>query len=792
MTQRTACLVVVLAIGGSRVHADAPTVSYIFPAGGQRGTTVSVRVGGHYLHGDCRWQMTGDGVEASELLQRAATMTWFDGPVIPLPDSQRKEDYPWEHLGGVKIDSATPCGVRRWRVWTSQGVTPSRKFIVGDLPEVIEEEIDGVPVPTHVDVPVTINGRIFPREDVDVWAFDAKAGTSYVCQVVAERIGSPLDSRLEIHDPHGRPVAENVDRHGRDSYLRFQAAETGRYEVHIHDVNFDGLQHFVYRLTITDRPRIEHIFPLGGQRGTSLSLSPIGQSLPRAPLTLTIPPDAPRRWRPRFDVGPFRTNRVPLEVSEVVEQLEVEPNGKNEDARPFQLPTVLNGRIMEPGDVDVWRFDAAQGDQVDFEVRAARLGSPLDAEIAVYEASGGEVGSNDDLGKGVADSRLRVTLPSTGVYYLVVRDRFRQRGGPAYAYRIEARAAVDEPPGFAVDLPTDGLTLTRGGETKQKFTVARQGGFAGPIELRFEGLPTGVKVSGNIIGAKKNDAQVVFAVDPQTAVAVHAVQVVAVATIDEQEVVRPVVQAADSPDDLAMESLLVAIAMPTPFKVVGTFETRYADRGSTFTRRYRLERGGYSGPLQVRLAERQVRHLQGVTGETVEVPAGVDEFDYRIKLPSWMEIGRTSRTCVMAVAEVEDESGQPHTVSYTSHAQNDQIIILVDPGQLDLRVARPSLVARPGHRVDLQVDIARGKDLGGDVRLELVVPGHMRGMTAQPVLVPADQQRGTLTIEFAADEVGPLNQPLVIRATAQRGGQPYTACRTVKIVPQRKTASGAE
>ena len=81
--------------------------------------------------------------------------------------------------------------------------------------------------------------------------------------------------------------------------------------------------------------------------------------------------------------------------------------------------------------------------------------------------------------------------------------------------------------------------------------------------------------------------------------------------------------------------------MPTPFKVKGTFELRYAPRGSVQQRRFRLERGGYNGPLEVRLADRQMRHLQGVTGATIAVPAGVDEFDFSITLPPWMELGCT-------------------------------------------------------------------------------------------------------------------------------------------------------
>ena len=47
--------------------------------------------------------------------------------------------------------------------------------MVGDLPEVIEKEIDGDSIPQTIKLPVTANGRIFPRENVDLWEFDAEA-----------------------------------------------------------------------------------------------------------------------------------------------------------------------------------------------------------------------------------------------------------------------------------------------------------------------------------------------------------------------------------------------------------------------------------------------------------------------------------------------------------------------------------------------------------------------------------------------------------------------------------------
>src|SRR5262245_14492655 len=213
-TRFSAVVAAVLLTGGTG-YANAPVASYIFPAGGQRGTAVNVRVGGLFLHQRCGCEMLGPGVEASPQLQRTRTL-WLEGPLLPLPDSQQAEDYPKDMAGQVQIAPDAALGVRHWRVWTSQGATSALKFMVGGLPEIVEDETDGDPGTVAVRLPVTINARIFPREDVDLWSFSARKGQSITCEVHAARLGSPLDSRVEVLDPQGRPVAENDDAYGAD------------------------------------------------------------------------------------------------------------------------------------------------------------------------------------------------------------------------------------------------------------------------------------------------------------------------------------------------------------------------------------------------------------------------------------------------------------------------------------------------------------------------------------------------------------------------------------------------
>jgi hypothetical protein len=88
------------------------------------------------------------------------------------------------------------------------------KVAVGKYPEVAEEERGtGADSAMSLNVPVTVNGRVsgFSKDhapDEDHFQFAAKKGTHYVIEVEARRLGSPLDSVVEILDNKGNPVPQ--------------------------------------------------------------------------------------------------------------------------------------------------------------------------------------------------------------------------------------------------------------------------------------------------------------------------------------------------------------------------------------------------------------------------------------------------------------------------------------------------------------------------------------------------------------------------------------------------------
>src|SRR5206468_1854263 len=80
------------------------------------------------------------------------------------------------------------------------------KLAVGNEPEITETEPNNSPAEAQaVTVPVTINGHVYNGKktgaaDEDYFRFRAKKGQRLMVEVAAARLGSPLDSVVEVLD----------------------------------------------------------------------------------------------------------------------------------------------------------------------------------------------------------------------------------------------------------------------------------------------------------------------------------------------------------------------------------------------------------------------------------------------------------------------------------------------------------------------------------------------------------------------------------------------------------------
>ena len=71
-------------------------------------------------------------------------------------------------------------------------------------------------------VPGTANGRIAEPGATQTWRFAAKKGQRLILEVDARRLGSPLDSTIEILDAEGQPVPRATLRCLAKTYVTFR------------------------------------------------------------------------------------------------------------------------------------------------------------------------------------------------------------------------------------------------------------------------------------------------------------------------------------------------------------------------------------------------------------------------------------------------------------------------------------------------------------------------------------------------------------------------------------------
>ena len=776
------CSLVLLA--GS-AQADPPVASYLFPAGGQRGSSVKVLAGGLCLTKSCNFEIVGDGVSAPRIV-KSINSPVFEGPLLQLPESQRQEDYPHAMAVDVAIDKDALIGPRRVRLWTSQGVTLPLPFVVGDLPEVVEEERQGRPIPVLVNPPVTINGRIHPRENVDVWMVRLTQGQTLTCAVAANSIGSPLEARLEVRDAHGRKLIESRDDLKIDPKLRFTAREDGVYAISISDDRNDGGPAFVYRLTLTTGPVIDGIFPLGGKRGETTRFQLRGSQVPDQPIAIAIPADAGASFRYQWRHGNESTNPVAIDVDDLPEATESVEENDPIRANYLPIPGIANGRIKQPGEIDTWNFSARNGDQLEIELRAYRLGSPLLGVLTIRDATK-RILAQAEAGP-TGDPTLRFTAPANGIYSITVEDRFRSRGGDDFTYRLRITRPA---PDFELQLGLPSLTIPRGQTVSIKVTANRRGNLNGPIYLRFDGLPAGVTtVKEPIIPAGQSSVDVSLKADTTAKIESFKLHVSGIAyqpMLLFTTLPIPVTRRAvfKTNDNETLDHVRVAVALPTPFKIVGDYVLQLVPRGTVYSRRYRIERNGFAGPIEISLADRQARHLQGVTGRTIVVPGDKSEFEYAIQLPPWMDTGRTCRVCVMGTAMLKDALGNEHTITYSSREQNDQIIAVVEPERLNLQLDRQTIRVEPGSETEVPIQLGRAASLQESAVIDVEMPGHFKGVQAERLLLAGGVKQGRVRLRFSSEARGPFNAPLTIRATVMDKGLPVTAETTLELVPTR-------
>lgn len=496
----------------------------------------------------------------------------------------------------VTIDSKAPTGNRELRLVTNTGLTNPMVFQVGVLPEIRELEPNdsgATPAPTILPalsnlpkeeplaLPVLLNGQILPG-DADEFRFRARQGQNLVIETqarslipyLADAVPGWFQAALSLYDANGKEVAFADDyRFNPDPVLFYRIPADGEHVLQIHDAIYRGREDFVYRISVSEQPFITQMFPLGGRAGVESVATIGGWNLPTTRVPLDTKPGDIGTRTAAYRQGNRLSNSVLYAVDTLPECSETEPNDTIRDAQRIELPTMINGRIDPPGDLDRFRFAAVAGEKVVAEAHARRLHSPLDSLLRLTDASGNVVGWNDDyviedeyLYKDTAgllthhaDSYLTAELPNDGEYYVELSDS-QHHGGEAYAYRL--RISVPQPD-FALRVVPSSLRVGAGGIVPLRVYALRKDGFDGEIEVVLKGAPAGFHLSGGRIPAGRDQVRMTLTAPPKAAGQATALQLEGRARISAHTISRLAI-----PADDVMQAFLYRHLVPAQELVV--------------------------------------------------------------------------------------------------------------------------------------------------------------------------------------------------------------------------------
>lgn len=387
----------------------------------------------------------------------------------------------------ITLAADAPRGLVGMRIAGLGGVSNLRLLAVDDLPTVPDKGSNNLESAVVLQLPAAVDGHI-DGESGRFFKFTAASRQRISFDVLARRLGSPLDAALHVLDTSGREVAylDDTETTGSDPRGSITLPVAGDYFVELRDVRYKGGVDYAYHLRIGDF------------------------DLPPLPYPLLAP--------------------VPGNTSP--ETAEQEPNNTLEAPNVAILPGAVNGRFDALGDRDFFQFEGKQGQRLRFVGQTRSFGSAADLLMRLYKADGGQIAEAED--SGAEEGVLDITLPADGIYKLCVEE-LNRRSGPDFVYRINVQPYS---PGFALVVENDKYDTAQGAPLKIKVTVRRRD-YNGPVTLSVEGID-GLTVADNVLAEGAGETQ--LTVTPPAACApgsIKHLRIIGAAKIGETEVRVP-------------------------------------------------------------------------------------------------------------------------------------------------------------------------------------------------------------------------------------------------------------
>ncbi len=415
-----------------------------------------------------------------------------------------------------------------------------RTLMVGEFPEVVGKA--GGQLPT----PGTGNGVLAEPGAAHVWRFSAKKGQRLIVEVNARRLGSPLDSAIDILDGKGQPIPRATLRSLARTHVTFRDHDSVTAGIRLDNWNELAMNDYLYvggeLLRIKALPLNPdadcNFFSAGGQRVGYLDTTPTHHANGSPMYKVALHPPGTKFPPNGFPVvtlyyrnddggpGYGRDSRLFFDppADGDYQVLVTDSRGQGGPAYAYRL-TVRPPRpgfnvSVNPSKPAVWL-----GGAVPVTVNAERLDG-FDGEIKVrldkvpagFVAPATAIGVDENSTTFAlwADAAAKATPPLKLVAEAVI-------DGQKVVKTVAVGPVTTKAAGDLVTVTLeDVVTLRPGGEAKVRVRIERRNGFTGRVPLDVRGLPHGVRVldiglNGILITERETTRTVVLYAEPWVA-----------------------------------------------------------------------------------------------------------------------------------------------------------------------------------------------------------------------------------------------------------------------------------
>lgn len=535
----------------------------------------------------------------TNLLEATAVWTSFPAKVTIAPGQKDAAKL----TAKVEVGADVGPGLHFLRVATNSGVSNVRPICVDDLPEVAETDKNRAKAtPQVIPVPCVVAGKIEP-EAADFFKFPVQPGKPITVEVLARRIGSPLDPVVILYDGNGKELggvyADDTPGLQSDARLTFTPKQPGEIIVEVRDTTYRGGADFAYRLRVGNFPGATTAYPLFVQRGQKAEINFTGPNIDGVkPVTVTASTDptveviavAPKRAE-----GPAGWP-VPVRLSNMPELVEQEPNNEPAKATVIPVPGGVSARFLEKNDIDHFRFTGKKGTKYVIQAEAYELNSPAEVYFRVLDAKGAELAKSNPQ---QPSARVEFT-PAADGEFVIACEHLNYLAGPSEVYHLSVQPAL---PDFNLTVALDRLDIPAGGIGLVPIVgLGKLNGFAGAVDVSIvgEGLSGSVTLpaGANPLPAAPTYLPITAAADAKPGFRLARVK--ATAKIDGKDVVHygsvfEVAKAAmanvTNPPTELTSAIAVALLPEQPVKIDVKFDKAEIAAGGTLKGKVTAKRG---------------------------------------------------------------------------------------------------------------------------------------------------------------------------------------------------------